>query len=311
MHMPDLTSPNDDGQLFNVEYSQASTSPTAPLFAAVAEALRRAAPEREAQFDRETCGIVLRILDVDRWLCQTQFGAIQISTRTLEVTWAFCYASWVFYARVVMGKKPSGETVDLTKRRDVQPALRLLDWAMNAMGSEAGPFWPEDLPRPPVEVALASDEHVANELTLLALAFYLHHELAHTYLDAGATENMLAHERACDEAAAAWLLGVPDLPNEVRDKRALGVAVGLLLITANGLWTGRPDGVVHPFGFDRLVETLESHVMVDDETVWGVVVAILALHTTRARLSTPSGTYDTFHAAARAYRDPLKAAVAP
>ena len=50
------------------------------------------------------------------------YGAIQISTRALEITWAFVYASWRFYTRVLMGKEPAPEVVDLRQRADVKSA---------------------------------------------------------------------------------------------------------------------------------------------------------------------------------------------
>jgi Peptidase U49 len=304
--MPDNSIEPEALPPFEVQYPPKSISPLSALFPAVGASLRRVAPERGAAFDKQTRGIVLSIVPVDRWLCQTQFGGIQVSTRALEITWAFCYATWVFYTRAVMGSEPSGEVIDLTSRADLQPALRLLDWAMSAMSAEHGPPWPNDLPRPSESTVFASDEHVATEMALVAVAFFLHHELAHNYLDPGGPEDELVHERACDEAAADWLLGVPGLAAQTRAKRAIGTAVGLLLITAYGVWTGRYDGVIHPFGFDRLIDVLETQVRADDSVVWAVVVAVLALHTTRARLPVPRPASDaTFRDVANAYRDIL------
>lgn len=289
----------------DVQYPADSPSPVAPLFHAVSDAMKRIAPERADDYEERTSGHVLSIVPADRWLCDTQFGAIQISTRAVEITWAFCYATWVYYTKVVMGTMPAGEVVDLSSRTDVHPALALLTWALDAMQTEGDPFWPGELPHPAVTPAFASDEHVADELTLVTLAFFLHHELAHTYLNPGDPGEELAHEQACDGAAAEWILGTSGLPPDVRAKRALGVAIGLLLITAFGVHTGQFDGVVHPYGFVRLVDTLESQVPPDEETVWAAAVAVLALHSTASGLPAPTGHFSTFHEAARAYRDLL------
>lgn len=150
---------------------------------------------------------------------------------------------------------------------------------------------------------------MADEITLCAIAFFLHHELSHTYLDQVRSQSSLNHERDCDEAAAKWCLGAVGVQQLVVQKRALGVAVGLLVIAARGIHTGEHDGVEHPLDFDRLLDTLVAFVPPEQESVWGAVVAVLAIHTSAIGRSPPPGEFvgsTAFRDAAVAYREQLR-----
>ena len=297
-----------------VELPEHTTSPIAHLLPHIGPSLERIAPERAVELTALTTGVQLTIADSTRWVCYASPGwrLIHVSTRVIELAWAYAYAYWVYYKRALEGKEHAGGAINLARRVDVQSALRLLGWALSELSEDRGTQWPVDVPHPSPSPAFASDEHVTDEITCCALAFFLHHELAHTYVTIPPGESDLDHERFCDDAAAGWIFS-GRIPHLQLQKRALGTAVALLLITSRGIETGNHDGVMHPVDFDRLVNTLELHVPADQEAAWGLVLGVLALHGQRAGIQPPAGEFagpTAFRDAVLAYRNVLRARLA-
>jgi hypothetical protein len=300
-------------------YPAGTTSPIRHLLPALGEVFERVAPEHRANLRERTEDVTMEVLDSNKFECKAiaAFKLIVLSTRTIELTWAFSYAWWAFYHKEIAGTKADGQTVDLTGRDYLQPALRLLTWAVRERTKRADEHdhgvnrsWPEDQVSPTPPHAYASDEHVADEMTLVGAAFMMLHELAHTYLepeaDSAGVVSELAHERDCDAEAARWMLSSSELSVEERGKRALGIAVALLLITTRGIHTGDHDGRQHPFDFDRLIDILETYVEPDDDTVWGFVVGILSLHLTKVDIPPPQVELENFYDCALAYQQLLR-----
>jgi len=292
-----------------VNFPWASKSPIAHLLPSIGPAIERIAPERVAELERITCGVQLQITDTPRWICQASPGwkLIQLSTRVIEVAWAFAYAYFVLYKCVFEGTQPTKDVVDLSARMDVQPALRLLEWALDELIVGPGHNWPADVPSPSDPPLFASREHVADEIALCAVGFFLHHELAHTYLTLSVGATAIEHERACDAAAAEWILGADGITDLEMQKRGLGVAVALLLITAKGVHSGQHDDVTHPIDFERLVDILLAKVPREQRAVWGMVAGVLSLHMTRRDILPPDGHFDDFVDAVLSQREVLRA----
>ena len=186
--------------------------------------------------------------------------------------------------------------------------MHLLRWAFDSAVSGNGKPWPAHLPRPTKSPPLESHEQVATEVMLCALAFLLHHELAHRRLShapvaAGCTS--IDQERDADYEAAAWILGT--CGGDVFDKRALGVTVALAILVALRIHMGSDAASTHPRSFDRLINTLDRHVHDPNHICWGVAIIIFKLHMDRAAIAVPEIPYDTCRAVAEAYADMLAA----
>jgi len=182
--------------------------------------------------------------------------------------------------------------------------MALLRWGFDRFVENTSVLWPHELLRPIESPPQGSPENAADELTLCAVAFLLHHELAHHRLGHPFTMDLpwkLDQERDADYAAADWILqGVAE--DDARfTKRALGIATALAVLAAYGVHTARHDGETHPRSFDRLFHTLSRHIRDDYNKVWAFVVGILNLHMTDAGFTLPSVTHSSFKSCLDSY----------
>ncbi len=179
--------------------------------------------------------------------------------------------------------------------------------ALNSWLKEVDADWPSQLPKPVLDPIPASDEQFANELSLYAVAFILHHELSHIRLGHEGS-SQIDLEREADQAAAEWVLG--SLPDE-QDKRflarALGMAVALAIMVAYGIHTGKYGGATHPRSYDRLMHVFDQHIRDPNHLAWFFVIAILTLHLDNAShgASVPKGPFDSARSCADASVDAL------
>lgn len=278
------------------------------LLASAAASLATIAPERLTRLIEHSDELSLTISDSDEFRCEAlpSLKVVVISRRVIELAWAFAYAYWEIYRVVYAGRQPDGGTIDLQSIAELTPTLRLLRWAHGSLTGSHSSSWPLDGPRPAASPVHASVEHVSDELALCSIAMYLHHELAHVYAPQAPPLSAMEEERFCDSSAADWILGNPSLSPEVIQKRALGVAIGMLMLTVRGLGHGnRPDGV-HPPSYERLVAVLKERVPEAQEAVWGMVVGMLALHITDAGMPAHAAAYDSFRDVALAYCEHIR-----
>lgn len=270
------------------------------IVADVAAAPFRAAPERADELRELASGLVLRVSDGAAWKCETIFTAVLLSAGTLEAALLATHAYLAFYTEFVAGRAPNAERVDLPATgamRTIRAALiRTQQIFAGQLDAEVA-----------VEVDHPGTALAARELALLAIGMFLLHELGHVVEDSG-LEGVDA-EVAADTFASNWVLARgAELSGPVRRKRALGAAVGYLLISASGFANGHRTGLDHPLPYDRLIDVLGPHVPLADDEVWGFVVGILVLYMTNAGIEVPTTPFDTFGECALALRDTLRRA---
>jgi hypothetical protein len=128
----------------------------------------------------------------------------------------------------------------------------------------------------------------AYQVTLCAVAFLLHHELAHARLrheplPPGASS--IEHERDADYEAASWILGAAK--GKQFDKRTLGVAVSLAAMVGLRLLIGSDPARTHPCSFERPINTLAAHIHDPNHQAWGLAIVILTLYLDRERIPVP------------------------
>lgn len=273
------------------------------LLPSAVASLATIAPERIAALVAHTDALNISIVDSSEFRCEAMpsFNLIVISRRTVEIAWAFSFAYWEIYQRAYAGCSLDGQVIDLHSVAELEPTLRLLRWAHRELRDNQGLPWPEDVPRPLAPPPELSSQHVADELVLCSIAMYLHHELAHVRAPDAPRLDPMEEERFCDSSAADWILGSATLGSDVIQKRAMGVAIGMLLLVARGLSRGDPSDGVHPPNYERLVSVLDSRVPEAQEGVWGMVVAMLALHASDSGLPPLVAAFDDFRMAALGY----------
>jgi hypothetical protein len=219
---------------------------------------------------------------------------IWLSTRPLELLWAQAYAYWVWYSEVLATEQPRGQEIDPHRSPEVHRALELLRWATEEMVNSRCQPWPDDAPSLESEPENQSCAHVAQELSLFAVGFILHHELSHHRFGHQAVED-IDQERDADYGAMAWIMEKIGISAPEFTKRALGASVALLYLITKGIYTGQHGGRSHPKDYNRLIFSLEPYVPRDCDEVWAFVAGILSLHMQNAGIRPTAESHDSFY----------------
>jgi hypothetical protein len=257
------------------------------------------APEKVDDLAQYFDEITLEVVVDSRWLCRIEptSGLITVSYRAVEILWAVSYAYWTFYAKVVNGRMPCGQEVDLSEDPELAAAMSLLRWGIAADG--ASEPWPVQTPSPLLSPSPGSLEYAAQQLCLGAAGLLLHHELAHKRLrhpgSNGSDKSWtLEAEKDADNFAADWILDQSTCPADKREFRAISASVALLMATAFfGIHRGEYGGLTHPRVFDRLFNSLSRHLEPDNDGVWSFVGSVLLLHMQSMGIQLPPKRYDS------------------
>jgi len=258
-------------------------SPACTLLDHTADAIVTIAPERRNDVQR-LFGAV-RFVVTERG--GTAFSAsavaseVQVSLRGLEFLWVLSYTSWVMH-RHYAARKQSRGVLRFSDHADTAALPTLLGWAHeNQLANRAYTAWPDKTPRPsgPLTVTSSqpSDERVASELALCAVAWILHHELAHIVAGDGgavAPDVQILREKQADQVATCWILDdAPPGPATV--KRGLGIAMATVALAGWELLEPPMPGVPrdHPHPADRLWGVL-SHPALKGDSVVHLVAAL-------------------------------------
>lgn len=286
-------------------------SPIRHVMAHIHEAIVNIAPEQRDSFASEYDDFVLEYLDDHRWICDVNVANryIRLSRKVMEVLWAASFAYFRLYLAIVArtgGRASVSAEIEFANEVRLGEAADLLRWAMSSWLNRTADPWPRTLPAPFPHPPHASDEHVADELSLCAVAVILHHEFNHIRLQhQGASE--LDSERDADHAATDWVLGQLEEQDDAFKKRALGVATALAVLVAKGIHTRAYGGDSHPRSFDRLMYSLDRRIDDPNHQVWFFVAAILKLHLDNAShgAEVPDRAFDSGQECVDAYVDAL------
>lgn len=212
---------------------------------------------------------------------------VNVSTRvatlpiaTLEYLWCCALFFFVLHQEYANAQASGAERLDLNQVPRISVALDLLNWARsNMLGSGVFP-WPADKPKPSARLADAGDPHVANEIFLSAIAWIIHHEIAHVRLKHGAMHSVysIQQERAADLCATDWILKDSTIDAETQ-KRQLGIVTALLAMQ----FLDEPKGSntyvgTHPPSVERLDYCLDAASVNDDSTVCAFALAVFQFH---------------------------------
>lgn len=132
----------------------------------------------------------------------------------------------------------------------------------------------------------AECKQFADNHAFAALAFILHHELAHICLNHVEQQGMLSleQEKAADCMAAEWLLDSPGLSPRALLQRQLGITIALGWLTTLTMYMGH-SSTKHPPAWDRLYQVLEQYIENNHNIVWAFAAEMIGIHLWNQRRS--------------------------
>ena len=285
-------------------------SPVAFMVEMAHASVERVAPERAVELAPLLTGVNFVATDEPAFLfCLRSSTQIEIPIRGVELVWAMSFALW--------------EEVDAHVRAAVSRAgplpnrfrpetVALLDWALkNQDPKHARATWPSGLPRPTgfeAYAGLPSVARLADDVAMCAVAWILHHEIAHltqAHSHVAAQLLSLEQERQADEAATKWILDQCPRRLDPRLERAVGVVAAIVCLTALELAYPATDWARndHPHAPDRLFRQFELPVLDDAVGDFAALAATIGLHflAERAGVSIPAYDANSGHEALRHY----------
>ena len=145
---------------------------------------------------------------------------VKLPIAALEYLWAATHTYIVLYDEYTTAQKNGAALYDTGGNQRRKNSIDLIKWAHSNMFLAVQNDWPNQLPCPismPIE---GSDVHVTNELFLCAIAWILHHEIAHIKLGHPDIETIISlkEEREADEAATTWILHKSNNDKEYKKK---------------------------------------------------------------------------------------------
>jgi len=183
---------------------------------------------------------------------------IVVGTKCLARLWVHAFAYFTIFTDVVALKvRDPQATLDLRSSDRLRAAAVLLKWAVKADvqvaltnrngASSAMVSFPSELEAVFSQEQFAEHKGFADKHAFAALAFILHHELAHIRLGHTAEQGLpsLEHEKAADRMAAEWLLDSPGLSPRALLQRQLGITIALGWFTSLTVYIGH-SSATHP-----------------------------------------------------------------
>jgi hypothetical protein len=280
-------------------------SPLRDMEELIPASLINVVPERREETKRSLAGVSLVIQNDREWVAHYSYTPddpkIRISIRTVETLWCLAYAYVVLLDEVFAKRAPDDRTpADLNNPPLVKDAMGLLRWALQDwLDAQQEPL-PEHLMPKRLPRQLGSSAAVADELCLCAVAFILHHELAHHRLKHGShgipkeAADSIDMERDADLEAVDWILSGVDPDSRFFTKRAAGIAVALVGMTGRGVHSGKQDSKTHPRNFDRLLGALKRYDLDPNAPAWIFSTIALKLHLDNSDLKLPAHEFESY-----------------
>ena len=248
------------------------------------------APEREEELLAAVPTFSLALSDDKGFYIRVNMSTHEatLPIATLEYLWACAYLFWVIYQEYVAAQERGDKHLDLSNRRYVRGAIDAFNWARNNQAVSGVENWPQTLPRP-ARKDTDNAVSVANELFLAAVAWIIHHEIAHVRANHPAMHRSYAvkQEVEADEMATDWILGKCNDPG-LRKKRQLGMVTALLAMQLLDEPPGADTYVsTHPPTVERLYACLERARVDDDGAPRAFAAVALQLQLSQYELSIP------------------------
>ncbi len=263
--------------------------------------LTGAVPERREEvlaiWDHAVAGVDV-VPDTDRILFSTHQRRIRLSLRAIDICWVVGFSSasaLISYGPYVRIAIDTGQTIEDVSRSDEnryefesahREAIHMAQELIGGNGTPPPP-WPPGIPQMKDDrSALSSDfDRVIYDVTILALAFVILHELRHAMFQTAGDQPSLIRdeESACDLWAKEFLLSrqsefAQDYGHDdtlSKSKRALGLAVGTLIIHELTPMLARGGNTEYFSVGDRTRKLISDVELPDSDMYWTWVSSLL------------------------------------
>lgn len=258
-------------------------SPIVALEGAIARAAFRIAPESEndlAQWaDVEKFTLVLSDDPKFNIRVNTKTHEATLPIAALEYLWCSAYAFLIFYDEYTKAQRAGELRFNMAASPQAVGALNLLNWSLRNMQTTGKQPWLNGAPAPQQFPQADSVIRLANELFLCAIAWIIHHEIAHIRF--GHTRAHYSYtiqqEREADTQATSWILSKSKVEQE-STKRTLGIATAILAMQLLELPGADASERTHPRAVERLHYCLEKAGVSDDSKVCSFAAVVLQIH---------------------------------
>lgn len=207
----------------------------------------------------------------------SQIPEIVLPIASLEYLWTFSHHCWVLTQEYAEWQRAGAKQFDCLGNNRLRESAKILEWAKNNLTSTGAEPWPESGPRPRENLGSCDDSAVATELFLCALAWILHHEIAHVILQHPLINTTFSEqeEREADNHATKWLLdGLPQFDQKLK-KRALGIAVAVLCLQSLEVGGASCLRNTHPAAHDRIFNNTVKYQVGNDEIIEAICTIVL------------------------------------
>lgn len=208
---------------------------------------------------------------------ETQTPEVVLPVASLEYLWAFSHYTWVLTQEYAAAQRTGARQFDCVGNKRLTESAQILQWAKaNLIDSGTAP-WPDFGPRPRQDSHSCDDSRVATELFLCAIAWILHHEIAHVALQHPLINTIFSEqeEREADKYATDWLLdGLPQADPRLK-KRALGLTVAVLCLQSLEVGSTSCLRNTHPAAYDRIFKNTAAYQVGNEEAVEAMCTVVL------------------------------------
>lgn len=257
-------------------------TPISVLFNAIASSAFRVAPEAAARLEAEIARLNISLEYSDDPKVYAEFvvseSKVRLGVPFLSALWTAAHAYIVTYHEYQTAQRKGERYFSLGQVPRVADAYTLYRGAREAVAL-CKPFaWPQGATKPLRYPFEHSDGYAANELFLVAIAWIVHHEIAHGRL--GHEEITVAsrlQETEADEAATRWICD-GETDNLRLHKRAMGVGAAIVFLLALDLQVGRLSTTTHPPSFERLMNNLDAVRLDEDQMIYAFAFVLVDIH---------------------------------
>lgn len=201
---------------------------------------------------------------------------ITLPIAALEYLWVCAFHYWIINQEYSLTQSKSLLQFNLRGTDRLRLAEELSNWASQNLNKKGVDKWPDNLPSPIAARRNDTDALVANELFLCALAWMIHHEIAHAELQHGVAISGIGiyEEKQADLKASEWVLDGLECNDPKLKKRGLGVVTAIL--TLQSLEVNRVNNPnTHPSAHQRLHSCLSPYKIGCEEAIEAFAVVVL------------------------------------
>lgn len=254
-------------------------SPIAQILDQIAASPFRVAPEAAGPLGEVVSqkGLTLELRTSEALFAEIALisGVVRLGVPFLEVLWSASYAYFVILNEYQAAQRRGDKFFKVGGNDRSRRAYSLYRTLLVSHAGGTPASWPPDALRPQPSPPHGSDEHVANELFLVAISWVIHHEIAHARLNHSVyTVNSVQQEVHADREATRWICE-GERERGPLHKRALGIVAANLTLLAYDLEKGRIRFLTHPPSFERLIDNLDAVGLGEDESIYAFAFVLL------------------------------------